>query len=49
MARACGISLVKVGDTKEGFLSEKIAFEEQKHLEEDERVQTREFKRNKQV
>ncbi|XP_024371268.1 uncharacterized protein [Physcomitrium patens] len=40
---------LKVGDTKEGFLSEKIAFEEQKHLEEDERVQTREFKRNKQV
>nr|PNR57756.1 hypothetical protein PHYPA_004750 [Physcomitrium patens] len=39
---------LKVGDTKEGFLSEKIAFEEQKHLEEDERVQTREFKRNKQ-
>lgn len=36
-------------DEGERLLAEKKSIEEQKHLEEDVRVQTQEFKRNKQV
>ena len=42
--------LTKVEEEEERLLSEKKAIEEQKqHLEEDVQVQTREFKRSKQV
>jgi hypothetical protein len=54
LARICllrmFVMLKKVEEEEERLLSEKKAIEEQKqHLEEDVQVQTREFKRSKQV